>query len=769
MMARDGKGVPSSSVQKLDLIVEGGGRSAAACCKNGERVLELSICLGDGSASSSSDNGKNNSENCCFGDGGAKAVLIESGAAGVAFDEGEHRTVNCATVSFSLADLQNDGSAAPNVFTNGYQTWSMSAPRNVHRCTRKKSFGSKLGLSGMFLDTDAPTWRQKGRGLESHGFVLFKQSSGRCVLIGATTCRRATTSFWITSERALMFIDWGTAGISESASENVLLLCGNDPAALIEEYADAVSASSDAIDDPALALSSPLRDLGRPPIGWGSWYEFYEKVRARDIEEALAVLSTENSGVDVVQIDDGFQSQTGDWLVVRNRFGEHIKEVAAKVKIAGYCPGIWVAPFIASASSRIFRKHPEWFLKKASGSGSYVRGHINPAWNRGWTPFSKSIIHYVFDLSRKDVLQHLTATFAKLREFGFAFFKIDFLAAGMREGIFQCGGTRVEAYISGLKAIRRGIGPKSFLLGCGAPLMASAQSSVFDAFRITCDTAESWGYSFLLRALVDDWCVPCCRDALHGNMRRWFCASFWKFCDPDCVVLRKRGNTMTEDEVKTQLTVVGMTGGLFLFTDNLKRLEPERRLLANGFLPPTPLRGAPLDLMSGDFAPSRFRLGKEGQHQVDAIINFANKAVSMSVERPGFEFWSERYISKGTKKIPKHGCLAVQFAPPSAKVVIGCTLHLCCLADGRVRVVEEIRRTGEALVRVTGSCSFARQSGVLIVAAAAGCSNIKLVAQSARGCAVEEVAIEGGRIPFSLEKSSDTFSFAFTVMNTFEK
>lgn len=99
--------------------------------------------------------------------------------------------------------------------------------------------------------------------------------------------------------------------------------------------------------------------------------------------------------------------------------------------------------------------------------------HVNPAWKRGCNLLS--IIHYILDPSNPAVLEHLESIFKTLTK-DWDWFKIDFLAAGMRDGVrFDPKQTRVEAYINGMKAIRKGAGPDAFILACGAPILATAQ------------------------------------------------------------------------------------------------------------------------------------------------------------------------------------------------------------------------------------------------------------------------------------------------------
>ena len=48
---------------------------------------------------------------------------------------------------------------------------------------------------------------------------------------------------------------------------------------------------------------------------------------------------------DVVQLDDGFQSEVGDRLVTNEKFPSGLAGVADSISAAGFRPGLWIAPF----------------------------------------------------------------------------------------------------------------------------------------------------------------------------------------------------------------------------------------------------------------------------------------------------------------------------------------------------------------------------------------------------------------------------------------
>lgn len=379
----------------------------------------------------------------------------------------------------------------------------------------------------------------------------------------------------------------------------------------------------------------------------------------------------------------------------------------------GKTPGLWIAPFLVSKTSNVAKEHPDWLLRNSSGKAPLV-GHTNPAWERGNSV--NSTRQYVLDASNPEVLTHLEETFAALSQH-WDLFKIDFLAAGMREGTrFDATMTRVEAFINGMKAIRKGAGPKGFILGCGAPMLACAQSGTLDAMRVTCDTVESWKPPFLLRKLAYDWDnLPSCETSLWGNMMRMYMhGTWWAFNDPDCLVLRDKGSSMTLNQVLTQVTVLGLTGGLLLFTDDMAKLEPERLKLGLRILPSSSLSARAINIAT-DQRPTEFIMeGKDAG--VRAIVNWQKKSkqTALLYKTSAFEFWSEKIISE--KEVWTHKAYqpCVLQYPNEESLLIGTTLHLTAIADGRILAENESQEGRIVKCTVSGDDTLAVTTGKLV-------------------------------------------------------
>jgi alpha-galactosidase len=61
--------------------------------------------------------------------------------------------------------------------------------------------------------------------------------------------------------------------------------------------------------------------------------------------------------VDVIQLDDGYQRELGDWLTPSSRF-ESLSATVARIRDSGRRAGIWIAPFLVGARSGIARALP---------------------------------------------------------------------------------------------------------------------------------------------------------------------------------------------------------------------------------------------------------------------------------------------------------------------------------------------------------------------------------------------------------------------------
>jgi alpha-galactosidase len=147
--------------------------------------------------------------------------------------------------------------------------------------------------------------------------------------------------------------------------------------------------------------------------------------------------------------------------------------------------------------------------------------------------------------------------------------------------------------------------------------------------RIGPDVAPSWHPEASLGRRVS-LSLPATANALRTAIARfWMHSRLW-LSDPDCLLLRDSETDLTPDEVRTLATVVAMSGGMVLDSDDLTRLTPERRRLLARLLT---LRGAaavPLDMFQRD-PPQVLWRAADG---LLAVINWEDQATDVSVGLP---------------------------------------------------------------------------------------------------------------------------------------
>lgn len=241
----------------------------------------------------------------------------------------------------------------------------------------------------------------------------------------------------------------------------------------------------------ALAAEHPPR-IGPARI-WCSWYSgFYDRVTESALLANLEMLRDVDAPIDCFQLDDGYQSAIGDWLVTNDRFPGGLEPLAKRIADAGYRPGIWTAPFSVSPRSRLYRDHPDWVVRDVHGrpvKAGFIMGRFGPRF------------YYGLDTSRRDVLEHVERLYATLRAMGWGLFKIDFLTSACVAGRRQDPSlTRAQAYRRGLDAVRRGIGDDALLLSGIGPILANVgQMDIQRLGPDTCFGSPSW-QTFLQRA-----------------------------------------------------------------------------------------------------------------------------------------------------------------------------------------------------------------------------------------------------------------------------
>ena len=173
------------------------------------------------------------------------------------------------------------------------------------------------------------------------------------------------------------------------------------------------------------------------------------------MDENLAAILEREVPVDVVQLDDGYQAEIGDWLELSDRF-RSLAGMVERIRAGGLRAGIWIAPFLVGSQSRLAAEHPDWLVRDSDDLPVQAL--------RNWGQDT-----YPLDVTHPDVQEHLATVFGWFTGIGIDLFKIDFVyAAALAGRRHDAHLTDEQAYRDGLDQVRAAIGPDAYLLGCGA-------------------------------------------------------------------------------------------------------------------------------------------------------------------------------------------------------------------------------------------------------------------------------------------------------------
>ena len=401
----------------------------------------------------------------------------------------------------------------------------------------------------------------------AHGMMLLRPAGADQILLGFGSCRRFDGRLSFDAKRLLISLDCEGLELAPGESwqlEEFFCEAGPSREALLNDLSDRIE------------RNHPRRTgFKTPPLGWCSWYCFGPKVTVKDIRQNLEWIATNAPQLRYIQIDDGYQPWMGDWLETGKSFGGDIKAVLREIRERGFEPAIWLAPFVASPESKLFRNHPDWFIKDETG----VPLRSDKVGFGGWRlgPW------YALDGTHPESQKFLEQTFRTMRqEWGCTYFKLDANYWGaLRLGHFHDpNATRIEAYRRGMAAALRGAGD-AFILGCNHPLWASL--GLVDGARSSNDISRDW------RSIRD--------DGRQNLLRGWQNGRLW-WNDPDCAVLspgmvmdisgKATGATgLPLNEVIFHATTVHASGGMMLSGDDLPTLTVERVAMLRKLVPPT--------------------------------------------------------------------------------------------------------------------------------------------------------------------------------------
>jgi len=368
----------------------------------------------------------------------------------------------------------------------------------------------------------------------------------------------------------------------ERTSQWIYIKAGFNPNRLIEKFADRVG-----------IYHGVNRPTDQAPSVFCTWYFHGRDYNETYFMDDINALQENRMPFDVFLID--FCWANGNWgfWTPGDAFPEGMKKISETIKHSGYQPGIWTAPYSVNINSKLAKEHPEWLLQTTDDS-LVVFGYAVKAW--------------ILDPTHPGVTDHLEKVFRRLsNDYGFSYFKFDFMRSVFvfdNAKFYDPHKTRLEAYQMGLDAIRRGVGPDSYVSVCGGHFGGSL--GIAESQRSGSDVVSMW--------------MPEQIKCFRQNIMRTWMSRLWHV-DPDALMIRKREKPfhdpslrhaklalgkLNDDEALTFTLNQYVGGGMVCFTEYWKELSDERRKLYRHVIPSIDIPSIPLDIYN-TYCPSMMR------------------------------------------------------------------------------------------------------------------------------------------------------------------
>ena len=363
-----------------------------------------------------------------------------------------------------------------------------------------------------------------------------------------------------------------------------------------------------------------------------------------------------------ISISNLLGTRPGNWLYPNDQqFPHGLRNLLDKIRERGFIPGFWFGVFYITEDCKDFEKVKPFLMRKRDGSLT-----TRKVWR--WCPPREDgtlpKLH-VLDPGKPGAAEYVADVLRTYAEWGIRYYMLDFLRDGIYQDDDQPTGYAYEAYIKFMRRLRKFVTPDTHLLsavGTSCLLMGACDSG-----RIGPDYCESranykhWPThpaTYAIGGTINS-CGGCHRHAL-GSL------AMWSFADRS--FFKGNSNIIKVDtpiplcEVKTAVSLFGISASPVIFGDNMKFLDPARKKYVKLILPRSDVSPVPVNLftktdMEDDFV-SIFKVEIEkpwGSYYVVAVFNMNDtfRSVKLTPELLGipqgkaycyYDFWEEKYM-----------------------------------------------------------------------------------------------------------------------------
>ncbi len=428
----------------------------------------------------------------------------------------------------------------------------------------------------------------------------------------------------------------------EQPMDPLIFSVGRDPFAMLETYGDAV------------AKYHGRRFDGHPIVGMMTWYGYrtaIDETIVLDNAELIADLFSDYpQEMQIMMLcDHGWEENAnwGYWEPDKKRFHHGMKWLAEQLQKRGMSLGLWYTPFCATQSAENYRH----LLALASlDSQGKPRTTKVCAW--GQLPGQPNCMPVIFlDGGKPSVQKIWHDTLVRMKEWGTVYWKLDFFnlqtSASNRRKLGD-GNLYAETY----RTFRSAVGTR-LLNPCSCD--TNLQVGYCDSARVAADVGNSGNWT----ESMDSY-----RHAMGTIAALWFKhRKFW-VNDPDSIQFAK-GCSLPEARVRA--TMVAMSGGHVMVSEDLRRVDAERLEIVRRLLPAYPHAARPLDLFQNPFPegyPAIWSLPVRtgfGFRTVLAVFNLTSEprvyevtpsmlGIEKGAEFLALEWWQYRWLGRFREK-----------------------------------------------------------------------------------------------------------------------
>ena len=436
-------------------------------------------------------------------------------------------------------------------FINGYQSWSYSKEYAKNEVMKglswicdKWSYARKL--TACYGDYDFTTYSKEL--FHSFTYTYFRDGD-KFDLYGTLSDRNGYTIFYLDKVNNIFEIQKELEGVTlkgESLMFEIYNVCG-DYDEVFDKYFEIYPAKK----------TNRVKHLA----GYTSWYNYFQNIDEQTMFRDLKGMYEKcGDKAQIFQIDDGYESMVGDWLVTDpEKFPNGMRPLVDEIHKDGYLAGLWLAPFAAQFKAKVVEEHPDWFIYNKNGKMLYA--------GFAWMGF------YALDIEKPEVREYIKKCFDNVFDnWNFDMVKLDFLYAACI--IPRNGKSRGQLMCEAMDFLRECCRDK-IILGCGAPLGPSW--GIVDACRISCDAELQFTDKFYVSMTNRE--ILSTQSSITNTIARRHLNGRIFANDPDVFFLRYDGYKpvkYTMEQRKLHSKVNRMFGDILFVSDDISAYDKEQ-------------------------------------------------------------------------------------------------------------------------------------------------------------------------------------------------